>query len=309
MAIKSVTGPLLALFLGTHAAMAACLLEVKATVPLTVTGGTIEVPVEVNGMSASMIPDTGAVRSIVTPEAIGRLGIARDAWVGSTISGVGGIGAIERPPNANPRTLSLGGVPLVRRTLNRDTSLAVGTIPRAHVGDHTIDGLLGRDFLSVFDLDLDFANRRLILYHVAGCSGRFLPWKDKYAVVPSAFVGQNGLIVPVTLDETPLRALVDSGAGGSVLAAPGMARLGTKLGSLEGDPSAQISGLGPRILTVHRHRFASLSIGDETMQSPALWVEPIRLQPTADMLLGVDWLARHRVWISYQTQQFFVAMP
>lgn len=309
MSMKSVIVLLLACFLSRHAAIAACVVEAAATVPLTVSGGTIEVPVEVNGMTVSMILDTGTSRSIITPDAVQRLNIARDAWVGSTLMGVGGIGTVERPPNADPRSLSLGGVPLVRRTLSHDTSLAVGSLPRGRAGDHAIDGFLGRDFLSVFDLDLDIAGRRLILYRVSGCSGRFLPWESTYAMIPSSFVVQDGLIVPVTLDGTPLRALVDSGAAGSFVAAPGMFRLGSRLAGLADDPAAQISGLGPRIRTAHRHRFGSLRVGDETIPSPVLWVEPIRLQPTADMLLGTDWLRRHRVWISYQTRQLFVAAP
>ncbi len=139
--------------------------DARATIPLDVVGGAIIVPVEVNGIAASFILDTGAQRSVVTGEAVRRLGLARDQWVGTTLSGVGGI---DRRANADPRSFSLGGVRLVRRTLNHDTSLTVGIIPRTVVGDHVIDGLLGRDFLSVFDLDLDMPARRLTIYSVQG---------------------------------------------------------------------------------------------------------------------------------------------
>ena len=43
--------------------------------------------------------------------------------------------------------------------------------------------------------------------------------------------------------------------------------------------------------------------------SPQLWVEPIRLTPIVDMLLGADWLAGRHVWISYATAQVFLAGP
>jgi hypothetical protein len=33
------------------------------------------------------------------------------------------------------------------------------------------------------------------------------------------------------------------------------------------------------------------------------------LTPIVDMLLGADWLAQLRVWISYATRQLFVATP
>ena len=113
--------------------------------------------------------------------------------------------------------------------------------------------------------------------------------------------------MPVTLDGKPLRALLDTGSGASLLAAPGMYRLGLDQAGLSGDPAGQISGLGPRMVVVHRHRFASLRVGDLLIEPPMLWVEPIRLTPIVDMLLGADWLAARRVWISFATQQVFVA--
>jgi hypothetical protein len=36
-------------------------------------------------------------------------------------------------------------------------------------------------------------------------------------------------------------------------------------------------------------------------------VEPIRLSPIVDMLLGADWLTGRRVWISFATKQLFLA--
>ena len=57
---------------------------------------------------------------------------------------------------------------LQRRTLTHDTSLTVGTMPRSEIAGRQVDGLLGRDFLSVFDLALDVPARRLTLYDVPG---------------------------------------------------------------------------------------------------------------------------------------------
>jgi hypothetical protein len=288
---------------------ATCVVNARTTIALTVTDGTITAPVEVNGQTATFIVDTGASRSLVTPEAALRLGIARDQWVGSSMMGVGGIGAVERPPNADPKSLSLGGVALARRTLNHDTSLTVGVMPNVRAGEVAIDGLLGRDFLSVFDLDLDVPGRRLTLYQVTDCAGRFLPWTGDYSVLPASYVDMSALVVAVTLDDTPLRALLDTGASGSIVAAPGIARLGLQPASLTGDAVSHISGVGPRTVTVHRHQFRSLRVGGQVIGAPNLWVEPIRLQPIADMLLGADWLAARRVWISYATRQLFIANP
>jgi hypothetical protein len=298
---------LLVLLLGfAPAAQAACSVNEQAIVALRDDGGAITLPVEVNGITATFILDTGAQRSVVSEAAVQRLALARDQWVGTTMRGLGGI---DRRPNADPRSLSLGGVPLVRRTLNHDTSLTVADLPHSTVGNQIIDGLLGRDFLSQFDLDLDVPAHHVTLYRVSDCSGRFLPWSGDYAAVPITFPTEQAIVVPVTLDGKPLRALLDTGAGTSLLGAPGIHKMGLDLTNLAADPSGQISGLGSRVLTVHRHRFGTLTVGNQSIASPQLWVEPVRLSPIVDMLLGADWLASRRVWISFATQQLFVAEP
>ena len=304
MIAKTVILLVLALLLIPVAANAACVIDEKVTIPLDVTGGAITVPVAVNGITATLILDTGAQRSVVTEAAVQRLRLARDPWVGTTMSGVGGI---QRRPNANPRSLTLGGVRLVRRTLNHDTSLTVGILPRTLAGSRVIDGLLGRDFLALFDLDLDVPARRLTLYQVHDCSGRFLPWSGPYDSISVTTPAEDAMVVPVTLDGTPLRALLDTGASASLLAAPGMIRVGLQQASLAGDPGDQVSGLGPHIVTMYRHTFRSLRVGGLTIGAPVIWVAPIRLMPITDMLLGADWLAGRRVWISYATRGLFVA--
>ena len=288
----------------TAGARAACVVRLRAETPLEVIGGTILAPVMVNGIAGRFILDTGAQRSVVTPAAVQRLGLALDEWVGTTMRGVGGI---ERRRNANPRSLTLAGVALERRTVTRDTSLTVGTLPQAALGGQAIDGLLGRDFLSLFDLVLDISARRLALYEVQGCSGRFLPWSGPYAAVPVENPAESALVVPVQLDGVRLRALLDSGASASLVAAPGMARLGLTAERLARDPADQVSGLGPHVLTMRQHRFGALKVGDETISAPVLWVGEVRVLPIVDMLLGADWLAGKRVWISYATRQVFIA--
>ena len=302
----SVLFRLLLLLMIPGAGHAGCVADRITNVSLLIIGGTIAVPVEVNGQAAVFILDTGAQRSVVTADAVRRLGLARDPWVGTTLSGIGGI---DRRANADPRSLSLGGVPLARRTLNHDTSLTVGILPRAAAGNVPIDGLLGRDFLSRFDLDLDSPGHRMTLYQVQECAGRFLPWTGNYAGIPVTAVGDGALILRVTIDDRPLRAMLDTGASGSLLAAPGIYRLGLNAQSLSGDPAADISGLGERVLSAYRHKFHTMRVGDQLIESPQLWVEPVRATPPVDMLLGADWLLERRVWISFATTQVFEARP
>ena len=109
-------------------------------------------------------------------QAADRLAVARDEWVSTDIQGTGGR---DRRRLGRPRTLTLGGIALQRHTLAADHSVVVGPIPD-NVSGHPVAGLLGQDYLSVFDLDLDPASNTLRLYDVAGCSGVFPPCAGSY---------------------------------------------------------------------------------------------------------------------------------
>src|SRR4051794_13520988 len=87
-----------------RSAGAACVVPERASVTLTIARGLILVPVEVNGVEASFVLDTGAARSVVTEAAVRRLGLARDPWVGTTMSGIGGV---NRRANADTRSFSI----------------------------------------------------------------------------------------------------------------------------------------------------------------------------------------------------------
>ena len=295
---------LLCLLLWPSLVSAACSVRSRAVVPLEIAGTTILVPVAVNGISGTFILDTGAAQTVVTPDAVVHFDLALDEWTATTLRGVGGI---ERRRNANPRSVEIGGISLHRRSLARDATLRVVTLPRTMVGDRLVDGLLGRDFLSLFDLDLDFARSALTLYDVHDCVGRFLPWPDAYLSVPVENPAESALVVPLELDGVPLRALLDSGASRTLVAAPGMARLALSLDRLRADPSQIVSGMGPHTVTMWQHRFAAFRIGGETFAGPTFFVAPIQLQPISDMLLGADWLIGRRVWISYATHQLFAS--
>ncbi len=287
------------------AAHAACSVQRRAQVPLQDIHGHLLVPVMVNGSKARFVLDTGAERSMVSPQAVERLHLRLDKWVGTRMHGIGGI--IEHP-NADPRALTLGGVPLHRHTITHDTSLTVGPMPQAEIAGTRIDGLLGRDFLSLFDLELDTRAGTLTLYHVQDCHGPFLPWTQPYVAIAARQPTDTAMVVPVRLDGVPLQALLDTGASASVLTARGMIRLGLTPKRVARDATAQARGIGPRAATMRRHRFATLRIGAETEHDPLLWAARIRVVPFVDMLLGADWLARRKVWISFATAQVFVSV-
>lgn len=297
---------LLLLAQAAQAAQPGCSVREAAGVTLDVEEDTILVHPQLNGMPTTFVLDTGAQRTVLTEAAARRVDVARDEWIGTTMQGIGGV---DRRPNADPRSFTLGGVALVRPILSRDTSLVVGVLGRTRVGGQVIDGVLGRDFLSAFDLDLDVPQRRLTLYHVSGCAGRFLPWPGKYASIPVMMPVNAGIFVAAAVDGVGLTALLDSGANASMLTEPGVRRLALEDRQLGGGRPVLAGGLGRRLVPTYPHTFHSLRVGDRTEDDPVIWVSGVRLAPITDMLLGADWLSGQRVWISFATRQLFVAAP
>ena len=281
-------------------AAAACRVDRLASLPITRAGGLLLVPVAINGTTADFVLDTGTERTVVGQEAAGRLHLARDEWVSTDIQGTGGR---DRQRLGRPASLSLGGVALRRRTVAADNSVVVGPIPDS-VGGAPIAGLLGQDFLSVFDLDLDVPGKTLTLYGVAGCSGRFLPWTGGYEAIAAWRPVRNILAVPMQIGGVGLNAELDSGAANSVITLPGMIQLGLLPGG-----SDEVSGFGRGQLAARTQRFASVRVGTAPAAATDLMLAPIRTLRSIGALLGADWLASRRVWVSWATDQLFVAPP
>ncbi len=281
-------------------AHAACQLERRATVPFTRVGGVMLVSVAVNGIAADFVLDTGAERSVVGIDAANRLRLARDEWVSTDIQGVGGR---DRRRLGRPASLSLGGLALRRHTVAADNSLVVGPIPDEIAG-RPIAGLLGQDFLSPFDLELDGPAGTLTLYGVTGCSGRFLPWRGAYAAIPAWRPVRNILAVPMRIGATVVQAELDSGAGNSVITLPGMLTLGLAAGG--GDTAR---GFGPGSLPARTQHFPAVQVGGLAAAAGDMVVAPVHTLRSIGALLGADWLASRHVWISWATDQLFVATP
>ena len=275
----------------------------QSTVPVEIARNTPLTTVQVNDVDVTFIVDTGAYRTLMSDDAVRNLNLERDKWVATTIRGIGGV---QERPDALPRSLRLGTTMLHRRTLTGGTSVMVGPLPVNTVDGKPIAGLLGRDFLSPFDLDLDLPNGRLTLFDVQGCSVGFLPWTTPYAAIPAIPSVDSALVVQVVVNGRALRALIDTGASGSLITASGMFRLGLTPELLARDPVGSGAGVGPAPVPMRHHHFAEMRVGPVATRDPTLWVAPVHTVPIVDMLLGTDWLRSRRVWLSFATKQMFV---
>ncbi len=280
-------------------AIAACVVRQGADVPLRATPAGWLVTLDVNRTALPFLFDTGAERSMIFAEAADRIGVRRDEWVATTTRGIGGD---VRMRNADPDTLTLGGLPLRRHTMAADNTLVVAP---AQQGDAA--GLLGQDLLSPYDLQIDGPHAALTLFAVSDCTARTLPWSGTTTAIPAARPTGAVLLIPVEIDGHVLEAAIDSGSTASLVTAAGTRKLGLGAAALAADPTGAAVGVGPRALPLRRHRFASVTIGGVASHDVLLWVGPAYLLRAIDVLLGRDWLASRMVWISFATNTVSVS--
>ena len=298
--LRSAAAALAGLIAAGPASWAACQVRPRATLPIERAGTGILVPVTLNGITERFLLDTGAERSVIGLDAADRLHVARDEWVSTDIQGTGGR---DRRRLGRPTSLSLAGLALHRHTVAADNSVVIGPLPE-QVEGRPIAGLLGQDFLSPFDLDLDLAAGTLTLYEVEGCAGRFLPWRGGYQAVPAWRPVRNVLAVPLRVGTASLQALLDTGALHSVITLPGMIQLGLVAGGTD-----RVTGFGPGSLAAHMQPFGSVQVGALPPGPLDMVVAPIRTLRSLGALLGADWFSGRHVWISWATNQVFVASP
>ncbi|MBN9509499.1 MAG: retroviral-like aspartic protease family protein [Alphaproteobacteria bacterium] len=278
-----------------------CRVSLAATYPVAEPRGVITVPVEIDRATVAMVVDTGARRSVLASGAASRLGLVGSPWLGTLLAGVGGSGPVHRDA-------------LISRLAFADYatgpgSLAIGDMDPVPGSGPAAEGLLGEDVLHRFDLEFDLPHGQLRLYRVAGCGGRFLPWRTPYAAVPARLSWRRAnLIVPVMLNGQPMQAVLDTGATGVIVGADAARRAGVTPAMLAADrPMKGRAAIGAGF-TLVRHRFDALTVGPVQTGPTELFVLG-RALDEGDMLLGLAWLRRQPVWISYATGQVFVALP
>ncbi len=294
-------GVLLGLALSGQA-LAACNVEQRADIPVTLIGGQVLAAGRIDGKSVTFLIDTGAEKTVLTDTAVKRLGLARDEWVSSHMQGIGGS---EQHPNAKLGRLELGGIVLHRRGTEIEGTISVAPLPFITQTNRAIDGLLGLDYLANFDVAFDLRRGRMTLYSVSDCGGNFLPWTRPYSAIPAQNPVPGLLLLPARVNGRPAMAQIDSGSTRSLVSLSTALRAGVTQAMLDRDPRQKVSGLGKSELIAHEHLFNELRVGTEDLHKMRVFV--MRLPPRASgVVLGMDWLGAQPVWISWATNQVFV---
>jgi predicted aspartyl protease len=286
------TGTVLAARAGT----AACATRPIGSIAVSIRNLRPLVTASANGKSLTLLLDTGAQRTLLTPAAAGRIAARapRVEFPGEMRS----IAATMKTREVELQEFSIGGMDLPAR--------------RIHVyhppAPFNVDGLLGIDILEQFDLDLDLFRGRVFVYAPRSCDTPGPDWPREFEAIRA--VGYPGAHLQFTahLNGRGVVAVLDTGAQRTTITARAAERIGLSGAALTDDRPIIVRGAAAEQVPSRIYKFSHLKIGDLAIFEPEIVVANVNLGP-ADLVFGMDFLRTHRVWISHGARQIFFSRP
>ena len=270
-----------------------------AVLPLTLWDQKLYVSATINDIRLRFFIDTGAAVTTLSQSAADTLNLPRDFDRSADVLGVGG---------AESRLTLVGPATLVLDTLH----LSLRTIPVAAFADRLADGaqvsgLIGADILSRYDLDLDIPGRRLALWRVSDCEQVTPDWQGGAGSAALQIEASRHATLPVRIDDSRLQLTLDTGSPSLVLSTRAAAQAGAPPEDVEDSRRLAGTGVNARAFSAWLHIFHHLDVAGHSFGDVrAVVVSPGRLHGDSDGLLGLEYLKRGRVWISYATGRFFM---
>ena len=275
------------------------------------------VPVLLDGVEKGMIFDTGADTTQLSRAAAEELKLnihrARDRMHAEARDVSGNISTSA----ATVHSLSFGKVQL------EDIELHLWPDPEFGRTTPFLAGVLSRDLLFDYDVDVDFGTGILKLFSKDHCFGAIDYWHPPAIAAMRIAIRDGHVHIPVSLDGHALDAVIDTGSQYTILSLPVARRLFglspdspgvTPLGVVNNDPA----------LNSYMHTFASLSFGGVTVLTPDMMLLPDRMarggdrvQQTRnrallntalpDITIGMDVLRHLHIYLAPDEHNFYVS--
>jgi predicted aspartyl protease len=305
------------LILASTALAEDCRLERAASLDMKLThDGRILVPVSIEGTSELMMLDTGSPISIVFQHVVDSLKlITRNIYQGQVFTSAGS----QFTALASIKNLQID------QMTARDVRFLVE--PTSFSDDKALGGLLGSDIMHNYDVELDFEQRKVNLFLQTHCPGKVIYWPaTAVAAIPFRTSSDSHIIIPVQLEGKELDALVDTGAGTSVLF---LNAAQNQLGLHPGTPDLkQVGELHPGA-PVYEHVFKSLGLDGIAISNIRFAVfeneTAMAMRSTAetgtrigsateqngvtDAILGIHELSKLHIFISYKEKMLYLTPP
>jgi clan AA aspartic protease (TIGR02281 family) len=272
-----------------------CQLTEYGTLPVEMVGVRATTMAKINGPSTRFILDTGAFFSTMSSANASALGLKLQPLpFGFRLRGIGG--------SANAQQAHVKEFGILDTTL-KNVDFIVG-------GSDAGDGLLGANLLDFADLEIDLAHGKMTLFKADHCDNSSLAYwvKDgKYNVADIEAVSDHDrrTFISVTINGKKVRALLDSGAPATVLSRDAAERAGIDLNAPDVKVARSTHGIGAKLLKTWTVSVDSFSVGSETIQHSQMQVLDGKIGDRTDMLLGVDFLLAHHMFIGNSTEKAY----
>ncbi|TMH70153.1 MAG: hypothetical protein E6H57_08165 [Betaproteobacteria bacterium] len=263
---------------------------------------------EINGQKVGILLDTGAERSVVTRSAATRLMLSRYDLASSRLYAV----ATDKPVEAvQIDEFRIG--PAVRKNWNV-------LLAAEHDFGAEVSLILGEDFFSAVDVEFDFPNRAVRLYQAKDCDGVSLAYWAKDGAGEAALEPGAKTTFTVAVNGRPMLALLDTGASVSALTTSHAARYGVTTKSPGVTTAGCSIGIGRKPVDYWSGPFESFAIGNEVIRNPTLRFAdifkdmvfadaggrmPSYFADLPQMVLGVDFLRAHRVYVARSQRKLY----
>jgi tetratricopeptide (TPR) repeat protein/predicted aspartyl protease len=267
-----------------------CQLKDYGTLSVEMIGGQATTIVKIDGNNTRLALDTGAFYNIMSSANALSLGLKlRPAPFGFRVNGIGGSAVVQF---AHVKEFGI-----LDTTLNNIDFIVGGTDAGY--------GLLGANLLDFADLEIDLAHGKLTLFKADHCNKASLAYWSKNGnynvadIKPAGNQIDRRTFLSVTINGKQVRAVLDSGAFATVLSRSAAERVGIDLDGPDVKAGNSSFGVGAKSVKTWTVSIDSFSVGTETIQHSQMQVIDGRIgDGDTDMLLGVDFLLAHHMFIA-----------
>lgn len=277
---------------------AGCTLGRYGTLSVEMIGERPTTLVKVNGAVTHFAIDIGAFFSFMSRANADALGLkVFPAPFGFRMGGIGGFAVAEVT-----KVKDLG----ILDTDLHNIDFLVG-------GSDTGEGSLGANLLDFADLEVDLAQGKVTLFKLEGCRKSTLAYWVKgggiYNIAdlhPSVNLNDRRSFVDATINGKTVRALLDSGAGATVLDRQAAERVGIDLHGPGVKAGGPVQGIGAKTYQSWIVPVDTFSVGTETIRHSEMLVMDGNIgDGSTDMILGVDFMLAHHMYIAKSQRKLY----
>jgi predicted aspartyl protease len=292
---------------GGQRSAANCGLIRIAELPVTITKNRqLLIPVGLNGQTVMMQVDTGASQSVVYDGAVKAIGLKPRIVPNVKMIGVNG--------ETSMYEVEMTGFAL-GENIHAEKSFSVAVIgTKQWTGKTESIGLLGGDYLKHFDVEFDLEHRLINLFAHHPCADQAAYWphdilltaKFQFGTLPRSQEPSSDIMIPIEINGQLGKAILDSGAAITAMTWHSARDFGITPETEGVRPGDAMHGIGDRSVEAVVYRIPSVKFGDEIISNiPTKIYRPVVDPTTRQMLFGVDFLLKNRVYIAYEERELY----